>query len=152
MWCKLLKTMFSKACEYGIKAAIFIATKSQNNQRVGLKLIAKEIDSPEAFTAKILQKLSKEEIVSSIKGPHGGFEINKARAKEVKLRDIVFAIDGNGIYQSCALGFSSCSDSKPCAMHNKFAAIRNDLKEMLENTSLLDLSDEVNKGASLLKL
>lgn len=144
--------MFSKACEYGIKAAIYIATKSQDNERVGLKNIAKEIDSPEAFTAKILQKLSREEIVSSIKGPHGGFEINKKRAEKIKLKDIVYAIDGNAIYQGCALGFSKCSDTEPCAMHDKFKTIRNDLKKMLESTSLLELSNDVNKGISLLKL
>ncbi|MET0760542.1 MAG: transcriptional regulator, partial [Flavobacterium sp.] len=47
--------MFSKTCEYGIRASIFIASQSYQNNRIGLKDIAKKIDSPEAFTAKILQ-------------------------------------------------------------------------------------------------
>lgn len=143
--------MFSKACEYGIKAVIYITSKSLIDERVGLKSIAKEIDSPEAFTAKILQKLSRENIIISTKGPHGGFSINKLRADEIKLRDIVYAIDGNAIYQGCALGFETCNENKPCPMHNKFKKIREELAEMLESTSLLDLSQDVNKGISFLK-
>ena len=69
--------MFSKACEYGIKATIFIASNSYEKQRVSLKEIAKEIDSPEAFTAKILQNLVRHKIINSVKGAYGGFEIEK---------------------------------------------------------------------------
>ena len=69
--------MFSKSCEYGIRATIFIATQSYLNNRTGIKDIAKKIDSPEAFTAKILQILVKANIIHSTKGVGGGFEIPK---------------------------------------------------------------------------
>ncbi|MCB0485648.1 MAG: Rrf2 family transcriptional regulator, partial [Flavobacteriaceae bacterium] len=65
--------MFSKACEYAIRATLYISIKSIEGSRLGIKEIAKEIDSPEPFTAKILQTLSREGIISSIKGPNGGF-------------------------------------------------------------------------------
>ena len=64
--------MFSKTCEYGIRATIIIATESYQDNRVGLKEIAEKIDSPVAFTAKILQVLSRENIIHSVKGV-GGF-------------------------------------------------------------------------------
>ena len=51
--------MFSKSCEYAIRATIFIASKCCEERRVGLKEISLAIDSPIAFTAKILQILSK---------------------------------------------------------------------------------------------
>lgn len=57
--------MFSKSCEYAIKATIFITTNSLLDKKVGFVDIAKEIDSPEAFTAKILQKLTKASIIKS---------------------------------------------------------------------------------------
>ena len=66
--------MFSKACEYGIKAAIFIATKSYEGVRVSPKEIAENISSPQAFTAKILQSLVRHNIVNSVKGAYGGFQ------------------------------------------------------------------------------
>ena len=65
--------MFSKTCEYAIRAMIFIAQKSKDGSRVRIKEIAKGIDSPEHFIAKILQDLGKKKLLQSIKGPNGGF-------------------------------------------------------------------------------
>ena len=50
--------MFSKSCEYAIKASIYICHRSDKGERSGLKDIAKATDSPEAFTAKILQQMA----------------------------------------------------------------------------------------------
>lgn len=143
--------MFSKACEYGIKAAVFIAVKSQQDCRVGLNEIAKEIDSPIAFTAKVLQQLSRNLIVDSVKGPAGGFEISTKKAGKITLSKIVSAIDGDAIYKGCGLGFHNCNENKPCPVHHQFKLIRNDLKKMLETTSLLDLSKGINNGITFLK-
>ena len=71
--------MFSKACEYGIKATIFIAIKSCEDKRVNTKEISQEINSPAAFTAKILQALVRHKVIDSVKGPHGGFQIKKIK-------------------------------------------------------------------------
>lgn len=143
--------MFSKACEYGIKAAVFIAIKSQQECRVGLNEVAREIDSPVAFTAKILQLLSRNLILDSVKGSAGGYEISTEKAGEIMLSKIVSAIDGDSIYKGCGLGFHNCDENKPCLVHHQFKSLRNDLKQMLETTSLLDLSKDVNNGISFLK-
>jgi Rrf2 family protein len=142
--------MFSKACEYAIRATIYIAVQSSQNLRVGLKDISKEIDSPEPFTAKILQQLSKNNIIESIKGPHGGFQIDKNDMSKIKLSQIVLAIDGDSIYKGCGLGFKECSEKQPCPVHDKFKIIRDDLKNMLENTTVLELSLGLKKGLTFL--
>lgn len=143
--------MFSKACQYGIKASVYIASQSALGQRVSLKDIAFNINSPEAFTAKILHQLAKKNILQSLKGPTGGFEIPAGRAENIKLRDIVSSIDGNTIYEGCAMGFESCDAERPCPMHNKFVGIRRDLKVMLENTSLMDLANGLELEGTFLK-
>jgi Rrf2 family iron-sulfur cluster assembly transcriptional regulator len=142
--------MFSKACEYAIRATIYIAVQSSQNLRVGLKNISKEIDSPEPFTAKILQQLSKNNIIESIKGPHGGFQIDKNDMSKIKLSQIVLAIDGDSIYKGCGLGFKECSEKQPCPVHDKFKIIRDELKDMLENTTVLELSLGLKKGLTFL--
>jgi Rrf2 family protein len=143
--------MFSKACTYGIKATLFIAKESQKGNRVGLKDIAKQIDSPAAFTAKILQQLKHHQIIYTVKGPLGGFEIEEKKISRIKLKDIVSAIDGDSVYVSCGLGFDHCNEKKPCPIHHQFKLIRNQLKSMLETLSLLDLSDEIENGLTFLK-
>lgn len=142
--------MFSKSCEYAIKATIYIAVQSNQDIRVGLKDIAREIASPEAFTAKILQQLSRNNIINSIKGPNGGFQIDKKEMSKVKLSQIVLAMDGDSVFKGCGLGFKECSGKMPCPVHEKFKIVRNELKKMLENTSILELSLGLTNGLTFL--
>lgn len=143
--------MFSKTCEYGIRAAIIIASESYQDNRIGLKEIAKKIDSPEAFTAKILQILSKNNIIKSIKGVGGGFDIPKETMSQIKLIQIVSAIDGDRVFTGCGLGLSHCSEIHPCPVHDKFKEIRNGLTDMLENTNLEELAMGIKSGDTFLR-
>ena len=143
--------MFSKTCEYGIRATIFIASESCLNKRVGLRDIAKKIDSPEAFTAKILQILSKNNIINSIKGVGGGFEIPREIMKDIKLAQIVNALEGDRVFTGCGLGLTHCSEDHPCPMHEKFKSIRNELEFMLENTNLEELALGIKSGDTFLR-
>lgn len=144
--------MFSKACEYGIKACVFIAINSYEDKRVSPKEIAEEINSPQAFTAKILQALVRHNVISSIKGAYGGFEVNKHEIKHIKLSQIVNAIDGDSIYKGCGLGLETCDEIHPCPAHDKFKSVRDELKHMLETTSLEELALNIKSGASFLKV
>ena len=143
--------MFSKACEYGIKASIYIIDSSLKNQKVSMKDVAMAIDSPESYTSKILQQLSRNNIIQSEKGPTGGFSIDKDKIEKINLSTIVSAIDGDSIYNDCGLGFHHCDGGKPCVIHNQYKPIRVELKTMLENTLIVDLSEDIEKGLSFLK-
>ncbi|MCG8474446.1 MAG: Rrf2 family transcriptional regulator [Cytophagales bacterium] len=141
--------MFSKACNYGIRAMVYISQKSAKNQRAGIKEIAKAIESPEAFTGKILQQLSRKKLVESVKGPRGGFFITE-EGRKMPLVKVVEAIDGDQLMKGCALGFSECSEERPCPLHNRFVVVRRELTRMLEETRLEELSDGVVKGDAFL--
>lgn len=143
--------MFSKACKYGIRSVIYITKQSQLGRKVGLKEIAKAVDSPEAFTAKILQKLCRSKIIKSEKGPTGGFYIENDKLQTVCLSDIVSTIDGDTVYIGCGLGMKSCNPKKPCPVHDQFMVIRNNLKSMLETTTMHSLASGVKSGLTFLK-
>lgn len=142
--------MFSKACEYGIRAMLHIARTSKVGTRVGIRDIAKAIDSPEPFMAKILQDLSRKGLVLSIKGPNGGFYMNEVHQK-ISLAEIVTAIDGDQLFNGCGLGLKACNEKKPCPIHYEFKAIRTNLKAMLQTTTLEDLTENLEKGLFHLK-
>ncbi len=144
--------MFSKACEYGIRATVYIADQSKQGNRAILKEIAKEIASPEAFTAKILQQLVKSNIVMSIKGINGGFEISKDKISNLKLADIVLAIDGDGIYTNCAFGLKDCTEQYPCPVHHKYKPIKASIRKVLEQTGINEMSDSLKDGLTFLKI
>ncbi|PID68402.1 MAG: hypothetical protein CR968_01670 [Flavobacteriia bacterium] len=87
--------MFSKAGEYAMRAVVYIAQQSENNQKVGVKDIAVAIKSPEAFTGKVMQQLAKKEIVTSVKGPYGGFLIKPEVLKIINMGDVIKVFDGD---------------------------------------------------------
>ncbi|WP_299104565.1 Rrf2 family transcriptional regulator [uncultured Tenacibaculum sp.] len=131
--------MFSKSCEYGMRAVIYVAKQTSLGNKTSVKEIASATNSPEAFTGKILQKLTKNNIIDSIKGPYGGFLIYEEKTKTIKLSQIVEIIDGDKIYTGCGLGLKECNAKNPCPIHDKFIDIRSSLKSMLETTTVYDL-------------
>ncbi len=143
--------MFSKGCEYGIRAVIHISHESQEGRRVSLKAAAKAIDSPVAFTGKILQSLANNNIIVSSQGPTGGYEIPETKKSKITLFNIVEAIDGDNIYNGCGLGLKQCNEQKPCPLHFQFKAIRDDLKKMLMETTIEELTVGLHEGLAFLK-
>ncbi|MCW3465861.1 RrF2 family transcriptional regulator [Chitinophaga nivalis] len=137
--------MFSKACEYAIRAMIYIAQKGNAGHKVGVKEVAEGIDSPEHFVAKILQQLSRKNLVQSLKGPNGGFFM-EADALQTSLADIVLAVDGDGLFTQCGLGLKYCSEKNPCPIHEQYKAIRCLTKDMLERTKVSEFNELLNKG------
>ena len=143
--------MFSKACEYAIRATVHIARQSLNGERASLADISSEIDSPMAFTAKILQRLAKAEIITSIRGKSGGFYISAGEMKQRMIAEIVEVIDGDAVYTECGLGLKSCSAARPCPAHERFVGIRSELKEVLETTSVYSMAVGLKEGLTFLK-
>ncbi len=144
--------LFSKACEYSIRASVFITLQSLEGRRVNLKEISKEINSPEAFTAKLLQQLKKHKIIKSVQGTTGGFEIEKDQMKNIRLGNIVNAIDGSSNLTLCLIGLDECSEKNPCPIHHSFKSIRNDMNAMLQKTSLWSMAQKMKDGKTYLKL
>src|SRR5690606_2705092 len=103
------------------------------------------------FTAKILQLLVKNNVLISVTGPSGGFEMSEEKMKTIMLHEIVLAIDGDKIYNGCGLGLKKCNEKKPCPLHNKFQGIRQDLKNMLTQTTIYELSEGLEEGFTWLK-
>jgi len=127
--------LFSKTCEYAIRALIYIAQKSKDGSRIGIKDIASGIDSPEYFIAKILQELSRKGFVQSVKGPNGGFYMDEDNLEQ-SIADIVREIDGDKLFSGCGLGLKECSENHPCPIHNDFKNIRKEIKDMLERSKI----------------
>ena len=136
--------MFSKSCEYGLRSIIYIAQQSAQDIKVSLPIISEAINSPQAFTAKILQQLTRNNVIKSIKGPYGGFVIESDLIDTIKLSEVVKVLDGDSIYTGCGLGLNKCNANSPCPLHFKFVEIRNDLKKMLETTTLRMMVDDMN--------
>ncbi|UOE40309.1 Rrf2 family transcriptional regulator [Chryseobacterium suipulveris] len=143
--------MFSKACEYALKATIYIAQQSHRNHRVNVKEVSDAVNAPVAFTAKILQQLCRDSILESNRGKQGGFIFEEKKQKKIKIFDVIRLIDGDGIFTDCGLGLHKCSSENPCPVHNDFSVIRNGLLEMTQKYSFYDLAVKTENGLAWLK-
>ncbi len=130
--------LFSKSCEYALRAVIYVCQKSSDNVNIGVKEIARAIESPEPFTAKILQQLARKRIIASIKGPNGGFYIDH-KQPPVSIYQVVEAIDGSDFFERCVLGLKDCSEKKPCPMHQHFKKHREELTFIFKKKTIHDL-------------
>ncbi|MEO7264603.1 MAG: Rrf2 family transcriptional regulator [Ferruginibacter sp.] len=141
--------MISKACQYALRAVVFLASKADDKVKLNVKQIAKEIDAPEAFTAKTLQLLNKHKIITSLKGPYGGFFI-EAYQMNTPIIDIVHAIDGLQIFSACGFGLKQCSATHPCAFHDTYAVLRNTMQKAFQKTTVRKLAKNIEDGTHFL--
>lgn len=141
--------ILSKSCEYAIRASVYIAFRSYKKRKAGIAEIAAAIASPVPFTGKILQQLSRKKILSSSKGPNGGFFIEQPDS--LYLIQIIRAIDGNGLFSSCALGLQKCSELTPCPLHHQISPIRQQLLIEFSKKSLSEMVYDYEKNRYFLR-
>ena len=141
--------MLSSSCKYGIRAVTYIASKSKNKEKVGLKQISEDLKLPTPFLAKILQLLAKQKILSSTKGPHGGFSLLKD-AKDITIMDIIITIDGRDLFDNCLLHNTTCKcvmeNKMACPLHVEYAGIRNKVIQMFSKNNIENLVKVLGKS------
>lgn len=138
--------MFSKATEYALRATIYIAKKSTEEKKLGIEEISRAIDSPQSFTAKILQALTKDnKVVSSVRGPNGGFFITE-KTKKLPVRSILQAMGEDEVLEKCVLGLKMCSEIQPCPMHAQYKSIKQQLIKLFVTKTIQQLAADIKDG------
>lgn len=136
--------MFNKETEYALRGLVYIQLQNIKERRPGTAEVAKEIEAPPFFTAKILQRLVRAGFVESVKGKGGGFYFDPAKP-EVKLETLISAIEGNRSYSGCGFGLKHCDDNNPCPLHDKYAPIREKTRKLVTSESVQSLAYKVHK-------
>ena len=135
--------MLSNSCRYGIRAVIYLANQPVSNGKTGIIKISKDLDLPAPFLAKILQQLARQKILSSSKGPHGGFSLLKD-PKVITVLDIIKAIDGEDIFTNCLMHNGPCQtvqkEKIPCPLHNDYGLIRKSMIELFSTRTIHELA------------
>ncbi len=142
--------MLTNASKYAIRSVLFLAQNSNIDKKYGAKYIADELDIPVHFIAKLLQPLVKKGIISSLKGPNGGFYFTPDNGK-FKVCDIIEVIEGKNIFDSCFLGLPKCGDSNPCPVHHIVAPFKAELLKKF-NMSLNEFKEDMDNLGTFLTL
>ncbi|MFO7620729.1 MAG: Rrf2 family transcriptional regulator [Bacteroidales bacterium] len=144
--------MLSNSCRYAIRAMIYIANQPSGQGKTGIKQISKDLELPTPFLAKILQQLAKQKILSSLKGPHGGFSLLRDPST-ITLYDIIKIIDGDDIFTKCIIHDGSCTHveatNRPCPVHEDYSKVRSGLIKLFRTKNISDLVEEVKKSGEI---
>ena len=138
---------FSRSVEYGLRAVLYLATNCSEGLRFGVKTIAKDLGIPEHFLGKVLQNLVRKGIIFSIKGPNGGFYIDKSKI-DLPIIKIVEAIDGLEMFHNCGMGLHQCNDEKPCPIHKDYGPLRDGFFKILSEKTIKDFKLDIEAGNS----
>ena len=136
--CSILHAMLSNSSKYAIKGVLYLALNSDENHKIMVRDIFEVVHVPEAYLAKLLQELSRHNIISSTRGPKGGFYLSTEDRKRT-LMDIVRVIDGENRVKSCVLGIQDCDMDNPCVLHKLVGANKSRFIRVLQRTTILDL-------------
>ncbi len=145
--------MLSNSCRYGIRAVLYLAVNKDSDNKIGIRQISKDLNLPTPFLAKILQNLVRHKILSSTKGPNGGFSILK-KQESTTLLDIIKIIDGDELINGCIIHNGSCStvkrSNKSCPVHDDYSKIRSELVNMFRNKTIADLVNKANSSGKII--
>jgi len=129
-----MSLIFSRSCEYALQAVIYLARVEDGNP-VHLRTISDAMSIPHHFLGKILQNLTKDDIVYSTKGANGGFQLGRSASK-IRLLEIVHSVDGPTSLDKCVIGYPECVEEKPCPLHESWKKSRETIMKMLRETTI----------------
>jgi Rrf2 family iron-sulfur cluster assembly transcriptional regulator len=142
--------LYSKYCEYVIKALAYLSLYSNKDKYIMVREISNELGIPYHFLSKIFQNLSTTKWVISKKGRNGGFTL-AADPAQLTLMDIIKWSDGIHNFNKCVLGDRECGQDYKCTLHNKCSDLRNRITEFFDTMTIYDVS-EINHEHQFVKV
>ncbi len=140
--------LYSKTCEHAIRALAYLASRPSGDLCL-VDEIAEAEDMPRPFTSKILRDLVRAGLLTSSRGPGGGYALAREPA-DVSLLEIQQIIDGIGNLDRCAVGLAACNDYAPCPLHDEFKPLRQSIRAYLEDTTLAEMAGALKRKRALL--
>ena len=140
--------VYTRSTQYAIRAMLYLADHS-NQGLCRIERIAKQEKIPQAFLAKLIQRLVKKNLIHSLRGTKGGVRLNLSPEK-ITLFMIADSIEdfSNG-NMMCALGDYECSESSPCGLHQRWKEIRDLQLSFLKDVTIAALmsAGQLKKGS-----
>jgi Rrf2 family protein len=132
----------SEAASLAMHALGYLAKRE--DAPVTSREIASRFEISEAHLAKVMQRLVKVELLRSVRGPRGGFTLNRD-PESVTLLEIFEAIEGRFEPRQCLLSSSIC-EGDDCILGKIVVEANTMLRARLEETTLVDVEAVMNSS------
>lgn len=130
---------------YAVTAMLDIAL-NQDKGAITLSLISERQGISLSYLEQIFAKLKKAELVSSARGPGGGYRLSR-HPKEISVGQIVHAVDENIDASQCS-GKQNCKGGQECLSHHLWCEISDKIDGFLQSIALQDVLDKQNRESN----
>ena len=133
--------LMTRASEYALLALVVLAKSSVS---MDSDTLSKELNISKSFLSKILQSLTRHQILQSFKGVNGGFELIKDK-NEITILEVMRAVEGKGpAVFDCSPSTDSCpSDkAKSCSLWPFLNKLQGKIDSFLDTVTIADLIEE----------
>jgi Rrf2 family iron-sulfur cluster assembly transcriptional regulator len=127
----------TRAADYGVRVMLHLASV-ENGERVSLADLVAATGTPDSFLSKVLQGLARAGLVTSRRGPSGGFEISM-RGRHASMREVIEAIDGRMCLNVCLSERRSCARKDWCPAHKVWVKAQAAMLEVLGTAMIGEL-------------
>lgn len=127
--------LLSEACEYGLRAMVWLAQNPGTPQKV--REIAHGTRAAPGYLVKVLQSLARARILSAQRGSHGGFRLERDPA-DLTVLEVIDAIDPLERIRTCPLGLKS-HGTNLCPMHQRIDDAMALIERSFKDTTIGDL-------------
>jgi Rrf2 family protein len=129
----------TRAADYAVRVMIHLA-KMPRGTRSSLPMLAAATGAPDSFLSKVLQSLTHARLVTSQRGPAGGFQLS-ASGREASMRAVVEAIDGPMNLNVCLGNEQACPRRLRCPAHPVWVKAQEALLNVLNEARITDLAN-----------
>jgi len=129
---------FSTKSRYGLRAMIYLAKNCKKEEVCPLREIADEENISPDYLEKIISKLRKKDLVKSKKGVGGGYCLKKS-PDQIKVKEILEALEENLTPIDCITGEEECSREEECEAKVLWERVNRSLNSTLNSITLSDL-------------
>ncbi len=123
---------------YGLRAMMDLAMHSNENVPIYLSDIAKREEISEKYLEQIITTLKKSSLVKSKRGRRGGYLLARP-ANQIKLSDIIRALEGPLSVVECVSSAAVCHRSNFCVVRGVWITLSDKIEELLSSFTLSDL-------------
>lgn len=114
------------------------------NKPVTLHDIAEREDISINYLEQLFAKLRKNSIVNSVRGPGGGYVLAK-KAEEIRIGEIVEAVEESLAPVACVEGDSGCSRIDKCVTFKLWKGLGDRIRDFLNSMTVKDLCDDADR-------
>jgi len=132
---------FSKSFGYALRGVLYVAMMSDGHRKIPIDEISDRLSVPRHFLGKIMNKVAKKGILSSTKGPNGGFACNDLTLS-TPLLALLESTNNLGQFNECVLRLKRCDALHPCPLHDQIQAHKADLLDLFARTQIRSLIKE----------